>query len=97
MDAKLQKINDNKMVDDFRSSMKAKQRQMAYKRLTKGVDFVEPVHKAPFDISEDHLTVMSNEQREFLDKKLAENQMRPLSPDTLWKIEEQRYTSKNYI
>ena len=90
MDAKLQKINDNKMVDDFRSSMKAKQRQMAYKRLTKGVDFVEPVHKAPFDISEDHLMIMSNEQREFLDKKLAENQMRPLSPDTLWKIEEQR-------
>jgi hypothetical protein len=63
---------------------------MAYKRLTKGVDFVEPVHKAPFDISEDHIPVMTNEQREYLDKKIAENQMRPLSPDTLWKLEEQR-------
>lgn len=78
------------MVDDFRNDLKIKQRQMAYKRITKGVDYIEPVYKSPYDVSEEHKMVMTNEQREFVDKKLAENQNRALSPDALWRVEEQR-------
>lgn len=60
------------------------------KRLIKGVDFIEPIHNAPFDISEDHMQVMTNEERAILDKKLALERMRSLSPETLWRIEEER-------
>ncbi len=78
------------MVDDFRTELKIKQRQNANKRLIKGVDYVEPVYKAPFEISEEHKTVMTNEQREFVDRELAKNQGRSLSPESLWRVEETR-------
>ena len=47
--------------------------------------------QAPFDISDEHLTVMTNQEREILDMKLANERMRPISPDTLWRIEEERF------
>ena len=78
------------MVDDFRVDLKAKQRKLFNKRLVKGVDYVEPVLKAPFDINDDNLMVMNNEDRAYYDAKLADQRMRPLSPDTLWRIEEER-------
>ena len=90
IDTKLQKVNDKKITDKFKDSLKADQRKLFNKRLIKGVDFVEPVHKAPFDISEDHLMVMNNEDRAYLDKRLEEERMRTLSPNTLWRIEEER-------
>jgi hypothetical protein len=46
--------------------------------------------KAPYDISENHLIVMTNEQREYVDKALEEQLMRPVSPTTLWQLEEER-------
>lgn len=78
------------MVDDFRTELKKKQRQNAYKRMVKGVDYVEPVYNSPFDVSEEHKQVLTNEQREFVDKEIAKNQNRSLSPETLWKVEETR-------
>ena len=33
---------------------------------------------------------MTNEQREYVDKALEEQQMRPVSPTTLWQLEEER-------
>jgi hypothetical protein len=63
------------------------------KKLVKGVDYVEPVMNAPFDISDEHLMVMTNEERQILDRKLANERMRPISPDTLWRIEEERFVS----
>ena len=91
IDAKLQKVKDKKITDKFKDNLKAEQRKFFNKRLVKGVDFVEPVHKAPFDISEDHLMVMNNEDRAYLDKRLDEERMRSLSPNTLWRIEEERF------
>ena len=70
--------------------MRVDQRKLYNKRMVKGVDFVEPVHQAPFDISEDHLMVMNNQDREYLDKCLEQERNRPLSPDTKWRIEEER-------
>lgn len=58
--------------------------------MLKGVDYTEPVMNAPYDISEDHLKVMTNEERELLDKKLRMERMRSLSPGTLMRIEEER-------
>ncbi len=66
---------------------------MFNKKLVKGVDYVEPVMNAPFDISDEHLMVMTNEERQILDRKLANERMRPISPDTLWRIEEERFVS----
>ena len=87
----MQKVKDKKITDKFKDNLKAEQRKFFNKRLVKGVDFVEPVHKAPFDISEDHLMVMNNEDRAYLDKRLDEERMRSLSPNTLWRIEEERF------
>ena len=85
-------MNDYKVVDDFRTNLKAKQRENAFKRLVKGVDYVEPVYKAPFEVNEEHMVVMTNEERAFVDKKLHEQQIanRSLSPETMWRVEETR-------
>lgn len=83
-------MNDAKLVHDFRDKMKLQQRKMLHKRLQKGVDFVEPVHKAPFDISEDYLMVMSKKEREWLDQRLEAARNRPVSPGTLARIEDER-------
>jgi hypothetical protein len=74
--------------------MKVQQRKLLNKRLIKGVDYVEPIMHAPFDISQEHLTIMTNQEREMLDRKLANERMRPISPDTLWRIEEERQVFK---
>jgi hypothetical protein len=60
------------------------------KNLVKGVDYVEPVMNAPFDINEEHMTVMTNEERAALDKKLQDARQKSLSPETLWRLEEER-------
>lgn len=78
------------MVNEFRDKMKLEQRKLYNKRLIKGVDYTEPVQKAPFDISEDYLMVMSKKDREFLDKRLEAARNKPVSPETLWQIEEER-------
>jgi hypothetical protein len=70
--------------------MKEEQRKLMYKRLVKGVDYVEPVHHAPFDVDEDYIMIMTKEERERLDQRLLHEKMRSLSPETLWKIEEER-------
>lgn len=85
-------MNDFKVVDDFRTGLKSKQRENQYKRLVKGVDYVEPVYKAPFEVNEEHMAVMTNAERSFVDKKLHEQQIanRSLSPDAMWRVEETR-------
>lgn len=90
-------MNDNIVTDEFRTKLKAQQRKNQHRRLTKGVDFVEPVKKAPFDISEDHLIVMNKEDREFYDKAIEEQTKQPLSPDTLWQLEEERRLRDNEL
>ena len=90
IDAKLQKVKDRKITDKFKNDLKTQQRKMFGKRLVKGVDYVEPVMKAPFDINEEHMTVMTNEERAALDKKLDAARQRSLSPETLWRLEEER-------
>lgn len=97
IDAKLQKVNDALVTDDFRTKLKAQQRKNQYKRLTKGVDYVEPAKQAPFDISEDHLMVMTNQERELVDKAIAAQQMRPISPSTMYLIEEERRQRDNEL
>ena len=77
--------------------MRAEQRKWQNKRLVKGVDFVEPVYSAPFDISEDYVPVMNNEDREFYDRKIEIERMRSLSPNTLLRIEEERRKRDNYL
>ena len=78
-------------MDNFRDKLKVDKRKMLNKRLIKGVDFIDAATKAPFDVSKDHMIVMNNKDREFVDKRLAEERMRRLSPDTLWRIEEERF------
>ena len=86
----MQKVNDMLVLDAFKDELKRQQSRMQGKRLQKGVDYVEAPHKAPFDISPDHMMVMSNEKREYFDKKITELQKRRLSPETLWRVEEER-------
>lgn len=63
---------------------------MMHKRMQKGVDYIEPAKKAPFDISEDYLQVMSKREREWLDQRLEAARNRPVSPATLARIEDER-------
>ena len=86
----MQKVNDTKLVNDFRDKLKVQQRKLMHKRLQKGVDYIEPARKAPFDISDDYLMVMSKKDREALDKRLEAARNRPLSPETLMRIEDER-------
>jgi hypothetical protein len=86
----LQKVNDKIKVDEFRQNLRAEQRKFASRRLTKGVDYIEPIYMAPFDISEDHVPIMTNEERAFYDKKIEMERMRSLSPNTLMRVEEER-------
>ncbi len=65
--------------------------------MVKGVDFIEPVYKAPFDISEDHVPMMTNTEREYYDKKLEMERMRSFSPNTRLRIEEERRLRDNYL
>ena len=53
--------------------------------------------KAPFDISEDYLTVMNNEERDYYDAKIEQYLRQPLSPDTLMRIEEERRIRDNML
>lgn len=78
------------MEDKFKESLRKEQRKLLHKRMTKGVDYTEPVMNAPYDISAEHLKVMTNEEREELDKRLKMERMRSLSPETLVRIEEER-------
>lgn len=77
--------------------MKLNQRKMMHKRLQKGVDFIEPVHKAPFDISEDYLMVMTKKEREWLDQRMEAARNRPVSPHTLARIEDERRTRDHIL
>jgi hypothetical protein len=86
----LQKVNDKIVVGDFRDKLRLDQRKLFNKRLIKGVDYIEPVQKAPFDIDENYIMVLSKEEREFLDKQLDAERMRSLSPSTLWRLEDER-------
>ena len=97
IDARLQKVNDALVTDEFRTKLKTQQRKNQYKRLTKGVDYVEPVKQAPFDISEDHLIVMTKEERELVDKAIEAQQNRPISPNTMYQIEEERRQRDNEL
>lgn len=83
-------------MNDFRDKLKLDQRKMYNKRLVKGVDYVEPVQNAPFDIDQNYLMILSREEREFLDKKLNAERLRSLSPGTLWKLEEERSINKHW-
>ncbi|CAF0934971.1 unnamed protein product [Brachionus calyciflorus] len=90
IDFKIQKVNDKIVAEKFKENLRREQRKLLNKRMVKGIDFVEPVMNAPFDINEDHLKVMTNEERAMLDRKLELERMRSLSPETLWRIEEER-------
>ena len=97
IDAKLQKINDKTKVDQFRQQLRNQQRKLYNKRMIKGVDYVEPVYNAPFDISEDHVPVMTNAERELYDKRLEMERVRSLSPNTLLRVEEERRKRDDYL
>jgi hypothetical protein len=86
----LQKVHDKIKNDEFRQNLRAEQRKLSTKRLLKGVDYIEPIYTAPFDISEDHVPVMTNEERAYYDKKIEMERMRSLSPNTLMRVEEER-------
>lgn len=90
IDSKIQKFNDKVVTNKFKDSLRKEQRKLLHKRLTKGVDYTEPVMNAPYDISEEHLKVMTNEEREELDNRLRMERMRSLSPGTMMRIEEER-------
>jgi hypothetical protein len=77
-------------VDNFRQQLKVEQRKLSTKRMVKGVDFIEPIYTAPFDISEDHVPVMTNEDRAYYDKKIEMGRVRSLSPKTLMRVEDER-------
>ncbi len=51
---------------------------------------MEPAKVAPFDVDNNHMIIMSSESRARLDQQLKDAQMRPISPDTLARIEEER-------
>jgi hypothetical protein len=70
--------------------MREKQRKMKYKKMIKNVDYMEPAKVAPFDVDNNHMIIMSSESRARLDQQLKDAQMRPISPDTLARIEEER-------
>ena len=95
-DHQLQKIKDQAYIEQFRDEMKEEQQKLLFKRLVKGVDYEEPARKAPFDIDDDYINIMSKEEREKLDDRLLHEKMRSISPETLWKIEEERYSNSNY-
>lgn len=97
IDARLQKVNDQQKVNDFRQKMRNEQRKLAARRMRKGVDYLETVYKAPFDISEDYVPVMTNKEREFYDKQIEIERNRPLSPTTLLRIEDERRSRDNYL
>ncbi len=86
----MQKVHDKIKNDEFRQNLRAEQRKLSTKRLLKGVDYIEPIYTAPFDISEDHVPVMTNEERAYYDKKIEMERMRSLSPNTLMRVEEER-------
>ena len=87
----MQRENDKIIVDKFKNDLRLKQNKMSRRRLVKGVDYEDAAKMAPFDVSDEHMAIMSNKEREFLDKRLAMERMRALSPETLWKMEEERY------
>lgn len=89
-------MKDQEIVDEFRDELKEQQRKLLHKRLTKGVDYEEPVKLAPFDIDEDYIAIMTKEERDKLDQRLLHERTRPLSPETLWKIEEERYKTSHF-
>jgi hypothetical protein len=90
IDSKLQEIKDKAVVDEFRDDLKEKQKKMKYRKMIKGVDYKEPAKLAPFDVDNNHMIVMSSESRARLDQQLKDAQMRPISPETLSRIEEER-------
>lgn len=90
-------MHDKNEQDKFKDEMRVEQRKLLGKRLVKGKDYIEPARQAPFDISEDHLIVMTKEEREYVDKKLDEERRRALSPETLWRVEEERRLRDNEL
>ena len=77
-------------MDAFRQQLKTEQRRLSSKRMLKGVDFIEPIYTAPFDISEDHVPVMTNEERAYYDRRIEMERVRSLSPNTLMRVEDER-------
>lgn len=97
IDNRLQKVKDTIVIDHFRDNLKETQKKLLYKRVVKNVDYVEPVRQAPFDIDENYIEIMNNEERARLDDIMMREQMRAISPDTLMKIEEERRARDNYL
>jgi hypothetical protein len=97
IDNRLQKFKDTIVIDHFRDNLKETQRKLLHKRMVKNVDYVEPVRQAPFDIDDNYIEIMNNEERARLDDIMMREQMRAISPDTLMKIEDERRARDNYL
>lgn len=91
-DAILQRRKDENVLKEWRTETKKIQqkRQLEIMRTGKK-DYVDPVEKAPYDIDNDHIKIMSNEERIKQDVKNAHEKLRrQLSPASRQKIEDEK-------
>ncbi|XP_074641989.1 leucine-rich repeat-containing protein 27-like [Tubulanus polymorphus] len=89
----LQRRRDQEKLDEWRDETKRKQRQKYMQRLKKGTDFEETVKKSPYAIEDEHIKILSNEERIKREVEEAHEKIRhAMSPDTKKKIEEARAT-----
>ncbi len=58
--------------------------------MIKGLDYNEPAKTAPFGVDNNYMIIVSSESREILDRKLRDARVRPISPEVLTRIEEER-------
>ncbi|CAC5425933.1 unnamed protein product [Mytilus coruscus] len=91
-DAILQRRKDENVLKEWRHETKIKQQKRQIEIMRTGKkDYVDPVEKAPFDIDENHIKVMSNEERIKQDVKTAHERLRrQLSPASRQKVEEEK-------
>ncbi|XP_052102127.1 leucine-rich repeat-containing protein 27-like isoform X1 [Mytilus californianus] len=91
-DAILQRRKDENVLKEWRHETKIKQQKRQIEIMRTGKkDYVDPVEKAPFDIDENHIKVMSNEERIKQDVKTAHERLRrQLSPASRQRVEEEK-------
>ncbi|VDI52655.1 Hypothetical predicted protein [Mytilus galloprovincialis] len=91
-DAILQRRKDENVLKEWRHETKIKQQKRQIEIMRSGKkDYTDPVEKAPFDIDENHIKVMSNEERIKQDVKTAHERLRrQLSPASRQKVEEEK-------
>ncbi|XP_041369001.1 leucine-rich repeat-containing protein 27-like isoform X2 [Gigantopelta aegis] len=93
-EAILQKRRDESVLKEWRDETKRLKEKKLYESLKKGTkDFIDPVTKAPFGYSDDHLKMPTNEERIKEGIKSAHEKVRrPVSPATRRKMEMEKAT-----